>query len=283
MNTTPSNENVISVTPLLKDTIFSLGAKRTSLNNESDELHTVALGSSHGEASFNPKYFPGSFNLCTRSQDLKYSALLHKRIAIAYPRVKNIVLFYSMFSSSWQMEMHPIEKQICPALNELFELGLWFEDELLEKLAGEICGKLDNFTVRLEGCLGGFIPISQPRRDSDYVRERVKKHQQYNNVNSANKYLSQLLLQAVFHGHNIIIVIPPVRSDFKNLIAHPSSHLFKDLREIVESPLLRNNIKLIDFWGSELFKDSDFDDCDHLECSGDGVKIVTTKIKEFLD
>ena len=74
-----------------------------------------------------------------------------------------------------------------------------------------------------------------------------------------------------------------MRSDFKNLIAHPSSHLFKDLREIVESPLLRNNVKLIDFWGSDLFKDSDFDDCDHLECSGDGIKIVTTKIKELSD
>jgi len=47
--------------------------------------------------------------------------------------------------------------------------------------------------------------------------------------------------------------------------------------------LLRNNVKLIDFWDSDLFKDSDFDDCDHLECSGDGVKIVTTKIKELSD
>ena len=44
-----------------------------------------------------------------------------------------------------------------------------------------------------------------------------------------------------------------------------------------------NNVKLIDFWGSDLFNDSHFDDCDHLECSGDGVKIVTTKIKDLSD
>jgi hypothetical protein len=77
----------IQITPLLKESIILLGAKRTMLHKEKEGIDTVVVGSSHGDFGFNPSYFPNSFNLC-RSQDLKHSFYLHRHISENYPKVK---------------------------------------------------------------------------------------------------------------------------------------------------------------------------------------------------
>ena len=94
-------------------------------------LDTIALGSSHGDHSFNPLYFPNSFNLCCSSQDLNHSFLLYEHIIKNYPNIKNLILYYSIFSSGWNMLKSDSEKYISVTLNELFALGIEYEDEEL--------------------------------------------------------------------------------------------------------------------------------------------------------
>ena len=108
-------KSIIRVTPLLKNMIPKLALKRTSLSDEANNINTVVLGSSHGER-FIPDYFPNSFNLCTRSQDLKYSFLFYKYVTENYPHIKKFILFYSVFSPGSEIEKSPQEKEICPVM-----------------------------------------------------------------------------------------------------------------------------------------------------------------------
>ena len=53
-----------------QQTYFDLLSKKKQFDLCS-EISTLAIGSSHADYGFNPEYFPGSFNFCHASQDLK--------------------------------------------------------------------------------------------------------------------------------------------------------------------------------------------------------------------
>jgi hypothetical protein len=118
----------ISINPVLYASLSVAGAKRTMLERDKGYWETIVLGSSHGDFGFNPLFFPHSFNLCSRSQDLKHSFLLYKHITNNYPKIKNLVLYYSIFSPGSTIENSPTEKFISPALNALFNLNIEYED-----------------------------------------------------------------------------------------------------------------------------------------------------------
>jgi len=120
-------------------------------------LKTIVMGSSHGDYGFNPHYCELSFNLCCRSQDLKHSFHLYKHVNAIAPNLKNLVLFYSIFSPGNRMENSPGEKDICPAINEIFELGLDYQDEHLATLSDNIRGHLVRFEFDVEGHAGFFL------------------------------------------------------------------------------------------------------------------------------
>ena len=272
----------LELPPLLTKLIPLMGAKRAMLEKEADGLSTVALGNSHGAMGFNPCFFPGSFNLCCRSQDLKYAALLHEKITATMPQVKNIVLFYSAFSPAFEMEKQPSEKVICPALNELFSLNVNYSDEYLMSIASKIKGKLDHIPVDLTGQSGGYVPTSRTDHNHDYVKDRVFKHLKYSKTGSVFRHLELMLSRAVAHGHRVTIVIPPVRSDFRFLARHSSSHVFRSLLAMANRPALKSYVNVVNLWESRLFVDAHFDDCDHLKYASDGSEILTVKVKESL-
>jgi hypothetical protein len=62
------------------------------LQKEKESLDTLVVGSSHGDFGFNPTYYPGSFNLCCRSQDLKHSFFLYKHITLVSQRLEQVLL-----------------------------------------------------------------------------------------------------------------------------------------------------------------------------------------------
>ncbi len=82
------------------DTIYK---KHLSLENNINKIQTLVLGSSHGHYAFLPKE-ETEFNLSIRSQDLYYSYKLYQKYASKLSNLKNIILFYSVFSPGFEIE-----------------------------------------------------------------------------------------------------------------------------------------------------------------------------------
>ena len=60
-----------------------------------------------------------------------------------------------------------------------------------------------------------------------------------------------------------------------------SDYLFSGLYEIIYDFNIDYEINLINFWDDDSFVDSYFDDCHHLNCFGEGSKLLTEKIFHF--
>lgn len=277
----------IQVTPLLKDSILLLSAKRKMLHDMREQLTTLVVGSSHGDYGFDPQYSRGSFNLCCRSQDLKHTLHLYQHVTQVAPNLQTLVLFYSVFSPGNFMEKSPGEKEICPAINELFHLGLDYEDPQLRELSENIKGRLDDFTVDIDGRAGFFPVIGKGFFPQSYgVTQRADDHLKLNRKEDANVFLLNTLLHAKASNHNVVIVIPPVRQDYKLACGGDFEILFKDLLLILEmmktlSPDLA--INLINAFDDDEFKDEFFGDFDHLLPEGEGTKRLSMKIDSHIN
>jgi hypothetical protein len=266
----------IQLTYLLKEFIVTLGAKRTMLRREKENIDTLVIGSSHGDYGFDPSYFPGSFNLCCRSQDLKHSYYLYNYISNNFQKIKNVVLFYSIFSPGNMMEKSPSEQDICPALNEIFNLNLEYEDEKLRQMSKHINGQLGDLTVESDG-MRGFLPNYGKTffPESYGAQNRVNDHMKANKRTEANIYLIKLLLLAKYLNHQVCVVIPPVRSDYKDATGGDSGSLFRSLHEILFELHIDHNAGLINCFDMSIFADRYFGDYDHLQPLGLGAEILS--------
>lgn len=267
--------------PLL-NFIDYLVAKRDMFIRDMNTLSTVVVGSSHGEFGFNPKFCSESFNLCSRSQDFKYSFSLYKHAIINSPNLKNIVVFYSLFSSGNILENSPGEKFLAPLLNEIFGLSLTYSDPDLVTLSKDLHGKLGNLTSDLDG-LSGFMPKHQKDfMPADYgVERRVREHMALNAKEEGNEYLARILLLAAERGHNVVLVIPPVHQQYKAEAGGDTLYLFRSLFELIE--LMKTlcptaNIQVVNGYDDYDFMPHHFGDFDHLIPEGDGAMILSTKI-----
>ncbi|OWY36749.1 hypothetical protein [Herbaspirillum aquaticum] len=264
----------IQDSPLLKEALLLLAAKRTMLWREAGNIDTVVVGSSHGEFGFHPGHFPGSFNLCFRSQDLKHSFHLYRHMTLHYPKVRHLIIYYSLFSPGSVLEKSPSEKDISPALNELFHLELNYEDERLIQLASAIRGRLDHLTVELEG-VGGFIYGHGVNPPAISASKRASDHLRLNKPSDAHLYLVRMLLLAKHLGHSVSVVIPPARSDYRAAVGLSSDVLFKGLYEILYDFHLGIPVNVVNCYGREEFQDVHFGDYDHLAHLGEGTALLT--------
>ena len=98
----------------------------------------------------------------------------------------------------------------------------------------------------------------------------MKNNRRNNNQTEYVKKAAELTRQK---KHNLLIVIPPARSDYTKLLP-PLEELFPDLLP------LKNDIRILSFLNDGDFSDSDFCDTDHLNKNG-AVKL-TEKIRKYL-
>jgi len=259
-----------------------LVAKRDMFMRDMKTLSTVVVGSSHGDFGFNPKFCSESFNLCSRSQDFKYSYFLYNRAIINSPNLKNIVVFYSLFSSGNILESSPGEKFLAPLLNEIFELSISYCDPDLVMLSESLHGRLRDLTSDLDG-LSGFMPNHEKVfMPADYgVERRVREHMTLNAKEEGNEYLARILLLAAELGHNVVMVIPPVHQQYKAEAGGDTHYLFRGLFELIELMKIlcpTANIQVVNGYDDYDFMPHHFGDFDHLIPEGDGAMILSQKI-----
>ncbi len=196
-----------------------------------------------------------------------------------YPKIKNLVLYYSVFSSGHFLERSPTEKFISFALNELFNLNIQYDDEELIFEFEKIRKKLPDITGEFIGTRGflpnnfkGFFP------ESYGAINRANDHLKYNKTEEANLYLIRTLLLAKHLKHKVCITVPPVRSDYKKATGLEFNALFRSLIEILNDFHLGYPVELINGFNSELFSDDHFGDYDHLLPLGKGTELLSKLI-----
>lgn len=274
------------MTPLFKNSIVLFGAKRKMLREMAGSIRTLVVGSSHGDFGFNPAYCPNSFNLCSRSQDLRHSFHLYRKVAEDAPELRHVVLFYSLFSPGNFMELSPSERDICPALNEMFGLGLHYADSYLAVLSEIIEGQLTDVSIDLDGHAGFFPTTDKHFFDESYgVRRRVADHLKLNRNDAAHVYLEQILMYASVMGHKVFIVVPPVRQDYKQACGLGFDALFKALLNSLHSAQKNHPgvmTHLINAYDDADFDDDLFGDFDHLRPTDAGPRLLATKISDAI-
>ncbi|RXT50654.1 hypothetical protein [Bradyrhizobium betae] len=263
------------VTGPLKDAIVLLAAKRAMLREDIGELRTLALGSSHGDHGFDPQFCDESFNLCSRTQDLKHSYALYETTSKLAPNLKNIIVFYSVFSAGFFMENTRSEKILSPALNGLFSLGLKYEENRFAALSEQIRDAFIDVVIQLEG-KHGFLPkwVQIITPDTYGAARRANDHLKWPS-SDANQYLIKIIRLARHLKHNLCIVIPPVRSDYREAVGPRSTKLFQELMDICGEFQISSVLNCYDGVG---FPDEYFGDFDHLLPEGTGPRILTRAI-----
>lgn len=273
----------IPVSDLLKSSIILLSAKRSMLMEAKDRLETIVLGSSHGDYGFDPAYSRHSFNLCCRSQDLKHSFFLYKHVCELAPSIKNTVVFYSLFSSGSLLEKSPSERDICPALNGLFNLGLHYKHNPLNHLSLNIREQISELPVSLQGHMGFFPVAGKGFIQEGYgVQRRADEHRKLNASQQAHPFLSKVLARADKQNHKVYIVVPPVRQDFKQAVGLEFDQAFKALLDLIATSASKSRVTLLNFYDDNDFKAEHFGDFDHLLPGGEGTRLLSQKIDAAL-
>jgi hypothetical protein len=275
----------MEVSQAVTESILQLGAKRVMLEQARDTLETIVLGSSHGDYAFDPAYVPNSFNLCYRSLDLKHCYSLYQRTITLCPNLKNLVLFYSVFSPGSMLERSPNEGDIGPLFSALFDLEVEYQSERLTQLAQALTQQLQagmaatliEETAKLDG-YAGFLPNYKGAVAANEFQSRLLSHIKHNYESGADYYLLKILALANRLGHGVTIVIPPVTSTYRNALNTRSSTIFRELIEVVDLFPWTTPIKVLNAYDDEAYKDSFFVDTDHLDARGEGTRILSEAI-----
>jgi hypothetical protein len=282
-------EVVVEVSQTVRDSILQVGAKRVMLEQARDTLETIVLGSSHGDHAFDPAYVPNSFNLCYRSLDLKHCYYLYQRAIAMCPELKNIVLFYSVFSPGEMLERSPGEGDIGALFSALFDLGVEYEADHLNSLTKALAARLQEGmaatlieeAAKLDGH-AGFLPAYKDATDASDFQSRMLSHIKLNYEAGADYYLLKVLALANRLGHGVTIVIPPVTSRYRNTLNTRSSTLFRELIEVVGLFPWSVPVNVLNAYDDETYEDSFFVDSDHLDARGEGTRRLSRAIGEMV-
>lgn len=257
-------------------------AKRALFQQDKNHLSSIALGSSHGDFAFDPAYCPGSFNLCSRSQDFRHSLALYQYAAGQAPNLDTLIVFYSLFSPGNVLEQSPSEKILAPLMNEVFKLGLSYDDPLLAQIAGQLAGRLETVGDTLGGT-SGYLPerVESFMPAGCDVHQRVADHLRLNNREEGNQYLAQLLLLAAERKHRVLMVIPPVHPEYQAVAGADSAYLFRgvhELRMLMGTLAPDFAMEILDLYADPDFQPGHFGDFDHMVPRGEGTRLLSSKV-----
>lgn len=278
----------MEVSQVVRESLLLLGAKRAMFEQACDTLETIVLGSSHGDYAFDPAFVPNAFNLCYGSLDLKHCYWLYQRAITASPNLKNLVLFYSVFSPGSMLERTE-EADIGPVFSALFDLDVEYQSERLTQLAEALTLQLQKGmaatlieeAAKLDG-YAGFMPSYKGAVEASEFQSRLLSHIKHNYESGADYYLLKILGLANRLGHGVTIVIPPVTSTYRNALNTRSSTLFRELIEVMDLFPWTQPIKVINAYDDETYEDSFFVDADHLDARGEGTRKLSRAIAEMV-
>lgn len=241
--------------PAVFSVIFT---KKRALSQMSDSVETFVLGSSHGNYGFHAT--GNEFNFCIDSQDLYSGYEIYKKYA-DLKNLKTIILFYSVFSPGFDLEMtniflDPIAYKILLDIPYRYERN---DRKKTEKTfqkymrSDKICYDHTDSRGNFDHCSFFGKNIDAKERADGHLKNAVRE-------NGQTKYVAEMQNLAEKNGHSFVVVIPPARSDYMQHMP-PCETVFKDLFSL-------KNVRTLNYFGSSDFSDEDFGDMDHLNLQG---------------
>lgn len=247
---------------LSKEVLWEHYKKFKEIEQYKNETKTLILGSSHGIYGY--KAIDGEYNLALSSQDLYYSYKLYEKYLKELPNLKNVILFYSVFSNGFILDKTG-EKQRVLAYKNLFKLPV-LNDCLYFKIYNlsfpYYLGKVKKRPII---CNHGNIENPKFFVSEEITPElRAKQHLKNNlRPNKQNYWVENLINLAKENNHKVYIILSPATNAYKNCLPE-SKELFKDILDLI----CDKDINLIDLYNSEMFTEDDFGDLDHLNSKG---------------
>lgn len=246
---------------LSKDVLWEHYKKYKEFEDTKDSVKTLILGSSHGAYGYIAK--GDEYNLSLSSQDLYYAYKLYEKYS-NLPNLKNIVLFYSVFTNGFVLDKTS-EKQRALAYKKLFGIPILHECLYLKLRNYSFAHYLNKVKKRPISHNNGNLEdykffvspeITPELRANQHLKNNLREEKQ-------NIWLEKLINLAEEKNQNVYIVLSPATKEYKACLPN-SSELFKDLYNV-------NGLEkatLINLYDSEMFDSEDFGDLDHLNSKG---------------
>lgn len=248
---------------LYKEDAFICYKKFFSLQLYANTLETLIVGSSHGHYGYYAEERFHEINACEASQDLYYSYEIYKKYSNS-PRLKNIVLFYSVFSPGFLLELTSMEWR-CDFYRFFYDIPYRFSKDYEKK---DIMLSIAEYILKEKASVAHDFHYTGncsykyfEKTDKNILNDRIKGHLNGNRRDqNQTAYVEKASKLASEKGHKLYVIIPPARSDYTNLLPS-SAELFPDLLKL-------KDIRILSFLGDQRFLDSDFGDSDHLNKQG---------------
>lgn len=254
------------MTPKLAECAEITLRKRLQAREKAGVIENMILGSSHAKCGWAAG--EKDINLGMDSQDLYYSYNLYKKYMDIFPNLKNIIVFYAVFSSGLDTEY---TSYFYSAIAQHVYFGIPYhnEDKAIEL-------NFEGFEKAIKNKHFSLLKAAQ-KLSSDYVAEKerfvsedIVKQTALNHLKNnqrqvdQNIYLQNLCRQASERQQQVTVIIPPFVSLYKSVLPD-EKEIFKTLYALADD---NPNLKILSYYNSNAFSDDDFADYEHLNRQG---------------
>lgn len=253
-----------------------LARKIRAFDAVKDRVHTLVLGSSHAQMGWVAER--DEFNMGLGYQDLYYTYHLYKRY-MDCPNLKNIVVFYSVFSQGHQL-IRTRDARACVSFKVV--AGIEYSDEVasvalrLNRLEGVYRRKARQWLkahpaiVDDLGNENDYIPALTPS-----AKDRALRHLKNNRRDfDMTAFVNLMATEMEKRGQKLFVVIPPATFAYRQALPG-ADVLFSRIRGCVSR--LGNAMLMNHYEDDDFLDDGDFIDWDHLSRKG-AIKL-TAKIR----
>ena len=216
-----------------KQLFFDFMTKKKGLFQRINEINLLVLGSSHAKVGFNTCMVRNSFNLGTDNQDLYTSYKLLKSYIPNMENLKTVVLFYSLFSSGFDLAKTKSYRDIC-LHHYIFDIP--YTSNCVKRYKNAYKHRLRKFDDSMINykTFSGYTPIDTVAQQNEtMVKNRVAHHLRENQrTPSQHKYLDQILRLCKDRNVSLSLVVAPLRKDFIDVLRSENysiDDLFKDV------------------------------------------------------
>lgn len=258
--------------PVLKH----LARKVQAFDAVKSHVRTLVLGSSHAQMGWVAGH--GEFNMGLGYQDLYYTYHLYKR-HMDCPSLKNIIVFYSVFSQGHQL-IRTRDARACVSFKVV--AGVGYSDVArsamlhLDRLEGVYRRKAKQWLKKhpaIAGDLGNesdYIPVLTPS-----AKDRALPHLKNNSRDfDMTMFVDRMAEESGKRGQRLYVVIPPATLAYRQALPDVDV-LFSGIRGCVSK--LGNAMLMNHYEDDDFLDDGDFIDWDHLSRKG-AIKL-TAKIR----
>lgn len=258
----------------INDDVFIKWKELKNAVDNAEKPELLIAGSSHGVCGIIGSVIAhNSLNICFDSIDLYLTNKLAQYYINKFGSVKTLIITYSLFSNSYELERIKGIRSILDGL-EVF-LNIKGRKKYTSKDRLRICGVKDykrNFidTINADSKyreINGDQKELQPY-DAPAATETVNNHiKHYKRNISQNIYVEKLLEFCLEKGIEVFIVITPVRDDYKKIVMQECDmdNLFMDIKNICTR---YKNAHLLSYFLSEEFTPDEYRDADHINMKG---------------